>query len=235
MQSSSGGISSVGRALAWHVIGHRFESDILHHHFAEHECPHFYFNEDENSSPYLYLFTFVCSIFLVMNKLEVWQRGPLNNIPALLQPIAHALMQAEEELEELLIDFPDKHLWDRPANLASPAFHLQHLSGVLDRVFTYARNEPLTAFQLKQLYDEDVAPQPNVTIQSLMLRFKRQVQTALLQLQNTNEDCLKEYRGVGRKQLPSTVIGLLVHAAEHTMRHVGQLSVTVKILKASNL
>ena len=86
-----------------------------------------------------------------MNKLEVWQRGPLHNISGLLQPVAHALMQAEEELEELLIDFQDQHLWDRPANLASPAFHLQHLSGVLDRVFTYARNEPLTAFQLKQL------------------------------------------------------------------------------------
>ena len=169
-----------------------------------------------------------------MNKLEVWQRGPLHNIPALLQPVAHALMQAEEELEELLIDFSDKHLWDRPAGVASAAFHLQHLSGVLDRVFTYARNEPLTVFQLKQLYDEDVAPQSNISIEFLMLRFKRQVQTALLQLQNTNEDCLKDYRGIGRKQLPTTVIGLLVHAAEHTMRHVGQLSVTVKILKASN-
>ena len=165
-----------------------------------------------------------------MNKLEVWQRGPLHNISALLQPVAHALMQAEEELEQLLIDFSDQHLWDRPANLASPAFHLQHLSGVLDRVFTYARNEPLTAFQLKQLYDEDVNPQSNVSIESLILRFKSQVQTALSQLQNTKEDTLKEYRGVGRKQLPSTVIGLLVHAAEHTMRHVGQLSVTVKIL-----
>ena len=170
-----------------------------------------------------------------MDKLEVWQRGPLHNISALLQPVAHALMQAEEELEELLIDFQDQHLWNRPANLASPAFHLQHLSGVLDRVFTYARNEPLTAFQLKQLYDEDIAPQSNVSIESLILRFKRQVQAALSQLQNTEEDTLKEYRGVGRKQLPSTVIGLLVHAAEHTMRHVGQLSVTVKILKASNL
>ena len=166
-----------------------------------------------------------------MNKLEVWQRGPLDNIPSLLQPVAHALLQAEEELEELLTDFPDKHLWERPASVASPAFHLQHLSGVLDRVFTYARNEQLTAFQLKQLHDEDVAPQPNVTGESLLLRFKTQLQTALLQLQNTNEQSLTEYRGVGRKQLPSTVIGLLVHAAEHTMRHVGQLSVTVKILK----
>ena len=169
-----------------------------------------------------------------MEKLEVWQRGPLQKIPALLQPIAHALLQAEEEIDEMMNNFSDELLWYRPANVASPAFHLQHLSGVLDRVFTYARNEPLTDFQLTQLHDEDVAPQQNVTVQSLLERFKRQIKTAIIQLQNTEEDTLKEFRGVGRKQLPSTVIGLLVHAAEHTMRHVGQLSVTVKILKAFN-
>jgi len=165
-----------------------------------------------------------------MDKLEVWQRGPLQEMPDLLQPIAHALLQAEEELDEMMNNFSDDLLWQRPANVASPAFHLQHLSGVLDRVFTYARNEPLTDFQLAQLHDEDVAPQQNVTAQSLLQRFKRQIKTAIKQLQNTKEDTLKEFRGVGRKQLPSTVIGLLVHAAEHTMRHVGQLSVTVKIL-----
>ena len=169
-----------------------------------------------------------------MDKLEVWQRGPLQEMPDLLQPIAHALLQAEEELDEMMNNFSDDLLWQSPANVASPAFHLQHLSGVLDRVFTYARNEPLTDFQLAQLHDEDIAPQQNVSVQSLLERFKRQIKTAIIQLQNTDEDTLKEYRGVGRKQLPSTVIGLLVHAAEHTMRHVGQLSVTVKILKASN-
>ena len=169
-----------------------------------------------------------------MDKLEVWQRGPLQEMPDLLQPIAHALLQAVEELEEMMNNFSDELLWQRPANVASPGFHLQHLSGVLDRVFTYARNEPLTDFQLAQLHDEDLAPQQNVTVQSLLERFKRQIKTAIIQLQNTDENTLKEYRGVGRKQLPSTVIGLLVHAAEHTMRHVGQLSVTVKILKAFN-
>ncbi len=169
-----------------------------------------------------------------MNKLEVWQRGPLKNIPALLQPVAHALLQAEEEVEELLIDFNNEMLWERPANVASPAFHLQHLSGVLDRVFTYARNEQLTDFQLKQLYDEDLQTQDNVGIKSLLDRFKRQIQSSMIQLQNTKEENLKEYRGVGRKQLPSTVIGLLVHAAEHTMRHIGQLSVTIKILKSAS-
>ena len=165
-----------------------------------------------------------------MDKLEVWQRGPIKDIPALLQPIAHALLQAEEELDEMMNHFPEELLWQRPANVASPAFHLQHLSGVLDRVFTYARNEPLTDFQLTQLHDEDVAPQQNVSVQSLLKRFKLQIQTSIMQLQNTEENTLKEFRGVGRKLLPSTVIGLLVHAAEHTMRHVGQLSVTVKIL-----
>ena len=170
-----------------------------------------------------------------MDKLEVWQRGPVKDVPVLLLPVAHALLQAEEEIEELMHDFPDDLLWHRPADVASPAFHLQHLSGVLDRVFTYARNEPLTEHQLKQLYDEDVSPQKNVTGVLLMERFYNQIQIALLQLKNTNEETLTDYRGVGKKQLPSTVIGLLVHAAEHTMRHVGQLSVTVKILKSSNL
>ncbi len=167
-----------------------------------------------------------------MDKLEVWQRGPINEIPDLLQPVAHALLQALEEVDELMSGFPDELLWQRPANVASPAFHLQHLAGVLDRVFTYARNEPLSAFQLQQLYDEDTPTQPGVSVQSLLVRFKSQVQIALLQIKSTDEAILKESRGVGRKQLPSTVIGLLVHAAEHTMRHVGQLSVTVKILKS---
>ena len=171
----------------------------------------------------------------VPNKLEVWQRGPLKDIPALLQPVAHALLQAEEELDELLTDFDEALLWERPANVASPAFHLQHLSGVLDRVFTYARNESLTEFQLKQLYDEDISPQQNLTVAFLLQRFKNQIQTALLQIKNTKEVSLLQFRGIGRKHLPSTVIGLLVHAAEHTMRHVGQLSVTIKILKSNSV
>ena len=37
---------------------------------------------------------------------------------------------------------------------------------------------------------------------------------------------------VGRAKLPSNTIGLLVHAAEHTARHVGQLMTTAKVLAA---
>ncbi len=87
-------------------------------------------------------------------KPEVWQRGPVPGIPPLLQPVAHALLQAREEVVEIMNHFPAGLLWERPANMASPGFHLQHLSGVLDRVFTYARDEGLTALQFESLTQE---------------------------------------------------------------------------------
>jgi len=164
------------------------------------------------------------------NKLEVWQRGPVENIPPLLQPVAHALLQAREELNILTNNFPDSLLWERPAGVASPGFHLQHLSGVLDRVFTYARAEMLTNAQLQQLKTEDISPNPDVSVNTLTARFNHQVDLALAQLAQTNEATLTDFRGVGRHLLPSTVIGLLVHGAEHTMRHLGQLHVTIKAL-----
>lgn len=163
---------------------------------------------------------------------EVWQRGPIPGIPALLQPVAHALLQAREEIADLQPILTVAILWERPAGVASAAFHLQHLSGVLDRVFTYARGEALTTLQLQQLAEEDIPFRTGLTIEQLVDRFNLQVDAALVQLANTDVSTLTDFRGIGRKQLPSTVIGLLVHAAEHTMRHLGQLRVTAKILAA---
>ena len=85
---------------------------------------------------------------------EVWLRGPLPAIPSLLQPVAHALLQAREEVMELMDGFPEELLWERPAGVASPGFHLQHLSGVLDRLFTYARGGGLDKEQLEDLASE---------------------------------------------------------------------------------
>ncbi|GAB3946514.1 hypothetical protein GCM10028805_17160 [Spirosoma harenae] len=158
---------------------------------------------------------------------EVWLRGPLSDTPPLLQPIAHALMQAREEVQSLMHNFPESKLWERPANIASAGFHLQHLTGVLDRLFTYARAETLSTEQLNALASEG---KPSGSVQKLVRDFDNQVERSLIQLRKTEEQTLTEVRGVGRAQLPSTVIGLLTHSAEHTMRHVGQLSVTVRIL-----
>ena len=166
------------------------------------------------------------------NLPEVWLRGSVANIPGLLQPVAHALLQAIEEVNEMLTNFPDNHLWDKPAGVASAGFHLQHLTGVLDRLFTYAQNKPLNTNQLDYPSKEGSANQCNSNTQQLVQLFNDQVDKSLKELSNTNEQTLQEHRNVGRSQLPSTVLGLLFHSAEHTMRHVGQLYVTVKIIKS---
>lgn len=165
----------------------------------------------------------------ISNK-EVWQCGPIENIPALLQPVAHALLQARNEMAEMTVNFPDKLLWERLAGTASVAFHLQHLTGVLDRVFTYAKGEILNEQQFTFLATEGTLD-TTITVANLVAQFAKQVDTALVQLAITDENTLTHERFIGRQKLPTTVIGLLFHAAEHTMRHTGQLYVTVKVLK----
>ncbi len=163
---------------------------------------------------------------------EVWLRGPLAGLSPYLQPVAHALLQAREEVNVLMKDFPESLLWQRPAGVASPGFHLQHLTGVLDRLFTYARAESISAKQFEYLQQEG-KERSDISIDHLLSSFNTQVDIALDQLKTTDDQTLNEFRGVGRAQLPSTVLGLYTHAAEHTMRHLGQLLVTVRILKPS--
>jgi uncharacterized damage-inducible protein DinB len=158
---------------------------------------------------------------------EVWQRGPVEGVPALLQPVAHALLQALEETVRYTDNFPQKLLWERPANLASVGFHLLHLRGVIDRLFTYARGEALSVEQLKALSAEQ---HPSTdTSDTLVEALRQQIQSAVSQLKHTDENTLLERRTIGRKQIPTTVLGLLFHAAEHSQRHVGQLLVTSRM------
>ena len=170
-------------------------------------------------------------------NLEYWLRGPVPGIPPLLQPVAHALLQARAEVNALMAEFPEQRLWERPAGLASPGFHLQHLAGVLDRLLTYARGEGLSQQQLADLASEGkprgaepTDPQKTDPKETNLNRFNMQIDKALQQLGHTTEKALTEPRAVGRAGIPSTVIGLLFHAAEHTMRHTGQLLVTARIL-----
>jgi len=161
---------------------------------------------------------------------EYWLRGPVAGIPGLLQPVAHALLQSRDEVNALMAGFPEKRLWERPGGVASPGFHLQHLAGVLDRLLTYARGEMLDPGQLEELAGEGVGGEDELA--RLLERYNIQIDNALLQLAGTPELSLTEPRGVGRARIPSTVGGLLFHAAEHSMRHTGQLLVTVRILQS---
>jgi uncharacterized damage-inducible protein DinB len=161
---------------------------------------------------------------------EYWLRGPVEEVPALLQPAAHALLQARDEVNRALIDFPGDKLWNKPAGVASVAFHLQHIAGVIDRLMTYARGAALSQEQLTYLSEEGIQKN-SISVASLLQHLNEQVDSALTQIKQTNPIQLTEIRTVGRKQIPTTVIGLLFHAAEHTMRHTGQLLVTISVLK----
>jgi hypothetical protein len=161
---------------------------------------------------------------------EVWLRGPIPDVPALLQPVAHSLLQCRDELRARVEGLTPDQIWARPSGVASIGFHARHAAGSLDRLFTYARGERLSAAQLAMLAaeaDPDLAPNAGAT---LVAAFDDAVERALEQLRTTPETTLPDARDVGRAQLPSTVVGLLFHAAEHAQRHVGQLVTTAKLL-----
>jgi hypothetical protein len=163
---------------------------------------------------------------------EVWLRGPIPEIPPLLQPVAHALLQALDEVRAAVGPLAPGPLWVRPGGAPSVGFHVRHAAGSLDRLLTYARGESLSAEQ-RTFLDAEADPGSSPTpAADLVAAFERQVERALEQLRGTQDAALREPRGVGRLQLPSTVLGLLVHAAEHTSRHVGQIVTTARIVQS---
>jgi uncharacterized damage-inducible protein DinB len=167
-----------------------------------------------------------------MATTEVWQRGPIEGVPAPFQPIAHILLQVNESVGEMVDGLADDQWNARPANVASAAFHVRHIAGVIDRLFTYARGESLSDEQFAALRRESQPVQRDDVREALDAVTSR-VQAAIEQLRNTDPATLGDFREVGRSRLPSTVIGCLVHGAEHAMRHVGQLSVTVRVVRGA--
>jgi hypothetical protein len=159
---------------------------------------------------------------------EAWLRGPLPGYAPVLMPIAHALLQAREDVERVATTATAEELWQRPGGAASAGYHLQHLAGSLDRLFTYARGEPLSEVQRAALLQEGTPGAPGSELVPAVLA---QIDQALEQLRQTRVESLEAAREVGRARLPSTVLGLLFHAAEHTSRHVGQLITTMKVVR----
>lgn len=163
---------------------------------------------------------------------EPWLRGPLPGIPLLLQPVAHAFVMSIEDCESAATGLVHGQLWHEPGDAASVGFHLRHLAGSTDRLLTYARGEALTAAQKAALASERTPGDPAPTAGDLLAAWRTGVERALAQLAATSEASLGDARAVGRAQLPSTVLGLLFHAAEHASRHTGQAVTTAKIVRA---
>lgn len=163
---------------------------------------------------------------------EPWLRGPLPGVPPLLQPPAHAFVMAIEDVEAAVAGLTPEQLWVRPGGAASVGFHLIHLAGSTDRLMTYARGERLTRAQLEALSAEGELREPYPVLSDLLAAWRATADGALRQISSTPESTLLDARTVGRAQLPSTVLGLLFHTAEHAQRHVGQIVTTARIVRA---
>ena len=166
-----------------------------------------------------------------MAQTEWWQRGPVAGVTDVLQPVAHILLQVRDSTGEIVHGLTAAQWNARPAGVASAAFHVRHMAGVVDRLFTYARGESLSDMQFQALRAEG-SELAEADIPRMLEALGTRIDAALAQLRSTDTATLADFRAVGRAQLPSTVIGCLVHGAEHAMRHVGQLSVTARIVRS---
>jgi uncharacterized damage-inducible protein DinB len=160
---------------------------------------------------------------------EPWLRGTLAEVSAVQRAVMHALVLAQEDLEIWCGGFCDAELNARPADLVPIAFHLRHIARSLDRLLTYAEG--------RQLHDEQIAAMnteldPRTVHKELFAELASALERSAKRIRAIDPGSLEEARSVGKKQLPTTVGGLLVHVAEHTQRHVGQAITTAKIVAA---
>jgi uncharacterized damage-inducible protein DinB len=160
---------------------------------------------------------------------EPWLRGTLTDVPAVIRAVVHALELAREDTERWCGDLTGVEVNAQPAGLPSIAFQLRHISGSADRLLTYAEGRALSQEQMAELAREAEGAMPHV----LLRQFGKSMEKASQRVREFIGADLEAERFVGRRRLPTTLGGLLVHVAEHTQRHAGQMVTTAKFVKAS--
>jgi len=166
-----------------------------------------------------------------VTSIEPWLRGTETDVPAVGRAVLHALQLAEEDLQKWCGNLSDAALNARPAGAAPVAFHIRHVARSLDRLLTYAEARDLSEQQMSQLRTEI---DPGAAHDELFAELAAALADAAARVRALAGTNLEEPRTVGKKRLPTTVGGLLVHVADHTQRHVGQAITTAKMLGMSS-
>lgn len=161
---------------------------------------------------------------------EPWLRGTLTEVPAVQRAVLHALQAAEEDLVKWCSELTDDEIRQRPAGLASVAFHLQHIPGSVDRLLTYAEGRELSAEQLQAMKLEGSGA---ISAKDALQALSHATAASAERVRRFDPAQLEEPRYVGRRRMQTTVGGLLVHVADHTQRHVGQAVTTAKVVLAN--
>lgn len=161
---------------------------------------------------------------------EHWLRGTHSELPAVLRAVIHAFETAQDDVHHWTADLSEAELHAAPFGLNPISFHLRHIPRSLDRLLTYAEGKQLSSEQIAALKQEFERGGPR---EELFTEFSVGLAGAAQRVRDFAGANLEQSRGVGRKQLPTTVGGLLVHLADHTQRHTGQIVTTAKLLKAT--
>jgi len=160
---------------------------------------------------------------------EPWLRGTLQEVPAVQRAVIHALELAGEDLQGWCGSLSDEQINARPGGLPAVAFHLRHVARSLDRLLTYAEGRALSEEQQAVMKPE---LDPGAKRGTLFSELNSALAKSMMRVRAFDVSVLEQIRAVGRKQLPTTVAGLLVHVADHTQRHVGQAVTTAKVVLA---
>jgi uncharacterized damage-inducible protein DinB len=161
-------------------------------------------------------------------QVEPWLRGTHQDVPPAQRAVIHALELAKEDLKRWCEGLTNSELHARPNQIASVAFHLKHIARSTDRLLTYAEGRGLSPQQLSELGTEMDGPG---TLESIWAELDHGLTGAMERIRRFASGLLLESRTVGKKALPTTVAGLLVHVADHTQRHVGQAITTAKVVR----
>jgi hypothetical protein len=162
------------------------------------------------------------------SDLEPWMRGTHAELDPVVRAVVHALELAQEDVSRWCGTLSDAEMFARPGGVAPVAFHLRHIARSLDRLLTYAEGRVLNDVQLEGLRTEMDAG----SAAQVIAEFRAGLAAAKERVQAVAPGSFAEVRGIGRKRLPTTVVGLLIHCAEHTARHVGQAVTTAKIVRS---
>ncbi len=159
---------------------------------------------------------------------EPWMRGTLTEVEPVRRAVLHALELAGEDVARWGEGLSEEEMFARPVGLPHVAFQLRHIVRSLDRLLTYAEGWSLDEEQLASLKTE-MSEGPAAAV---MEEFRVGLARAMERVRAVDPETFAEPRGVGRKMLPTTVTGLLIHCADHTQRHVGEMATTVKVARA---
>ena len=164
-----------------------------------------------------------------VSYVEPWMSGTHSDVPAVGRAVLHALDLALDDLSKWTRGLTDAEVHSRPLGLPSVAFHLRHIARSVDRILNYAEGNPLSAEQLAALKVEQTGEE---SLAELLAEVEASFSNAAGRVRVLATADFETFRGVGRKQLPTTIGGALIHVADHTQRHVGQVVTTAKVLVA---